>query len=136
MGNSAPISVTVAAPPAQTYFFQFNIEPRSGNFPLTITVSGYLTRLNNSAENDLSNFDGNPAVLNGETIDIQIYGANGWQTSGVTAQTTFGPNTGQPYDTYGFFAASLTLLPEYMPSGTYQFRAYYAGNAGKALIGC
>ena len=129
MGDSVPITITVFAPDVQTYIVNYDMQPRSGQMPLTVSFQGYLTRYSGIKETS-------PNPVNGETVEIQILNSsnNTWQPTGVTAGT--GPDELGPIFHHGFFSGQIIIDPAYTPPGSYQFKAHYGGNVAKQLLGC
>ncbi len=126
MANSQEILITVINPVAQTYIVNFNMQPRSGIADFNVRFTGYLSR-NLTPEDD--------GIVNGERIEIWYFIAstNIWENTGVYAFTIVQP--GQSY-LAGYFEGEIGILASWLPPGTYRFRAQYAGNTTKGLLGC
>lgn len=131
MANSTPIAITVTESMAQIYITYFDIQPRNGQLPLTITWNGYLSRYDGSRER-------NNTRLNGENVKLQIQDptSGAWTDTGAIATTHNDEAISSPIAYDGYFEGTATLDPAYMTQGTYQFRASYAGNSAKNFIGC
>jgi len=118
LSDSPAITVTVNQ--IQTYFYNFAIAPTSGNAPFTITFSGYLSNLSGAV--------GNLTALNGETIELDQLVGGTWTPTGATATTAAsGSNPGA-------FSGTFTITAAFTP-GSYSFRAHYAGNTTKGMLG-
>lgn len=124
MTDSSSIGITVQAAATPTYFFSFDMYPKSGEMPLTIDFYGFLTDIPNGIST-------NPALI-GEVIKIQIFDPDNsvWRDTGVQVTTYPTP------DESGRFSGQITLNEAWLLPGTYQFRAHYDGNPMKDLLGC
>jgi hypothetical protein len=117
-------SVNVTTPITPTYFINWAITPVSGNLPFTVNFSGYLSRYSNTPDAG--------TIVNGETIQLQVLspGSSTWVNTYVIATT--GPGTSGN----GYFSGTWGLAEPRIYPGPWQFRAYYAGNTTKYLLGC
>jgi len=113
-------ATVTATTPIISQIVNWDINPKSGNLPFTVTFVGYLSQK--------SQPDTDPK-MNGETINIQFLapGSSTWQNTGVTATTT----TNGSYT--GYFTGQLAMGNNMYP-GPWQFKAHYAGNPNKNLL--
>ena len=111
-------------PITPTYIVNWVITPTSGNLPFTITFSGYLSRSSSTPDTE--------TIVNGEVIQIQMQvpGSSTWVNTGIS-ETTITGSLGQ-----GYFSGTWRLAEPTIYPGSWQFRAYYAGNTTKNLFGC
>jgi hypothetical protein len=121
MADSQTINIQVLGTMNVTLFF-FDMQPRSGTGSFIIDITGNLSNHTDSTGDD--------PILNDESIILQILNplTNYWVD--VLTMTTFSPGPGL----HGAFNGSITVDPDYMPPGIYNFRAHYGGNPSKGLV--
>lgn len=126
MCDSAPITITVTQAMSATNITLWDMQPRSGSLPLTITVDGFLFR--NGIEENRSD----STIVDGETVYLQQYNPTRDQWTNVYTMTT-------SYDSvrnyHGHFYATVQFDPATVP-GNYNYRMHYNGNSSKGLTGC
>lgn len=126
MCDSSTITITVTQAMAQTNISYWDMSPRSGPLPLTVTVDGFLFR--NGIEENRSD----SAIVDGETVYLQQYDPVDGQWKNVYTMTT-------SYDSvrlyHGHFYATVQFASTAVP-GNYQYRMHYNGNSSKGLTGC
>jgi len=119
MADSTPVLISLAIP---TYFVNWDIQPRQGSLPLTVSFGGYLSP--DSAGPLPAGTQ--PNLVNNETIHFQIQDAVGNWSDLAIVTTTSEP----PFQ--GYFGGSYTFT-----SGTtVNVRLHYDGNIAKNLTGC
>ena len=128
MGNSPEITVAVAVPAVsvETDLGNWDMDPKSGNTPFSIGFFGWLSR-KGMFENVLDS-----AIVDGETIQLQIQGYSGWVDIGVAVITAILPSNG----VHGFYSGQVSITAPTFSTGNYLFRTHYAGNTTKGLLGC
>lgn len=127
MGNSPSIAITVAYPTVATDESMWDMNPKTGTFPLTCTIIGYLSRAG-VGENQADS-----SIVDGETIILQMQGASGqWLNTGLSMTTGYNSSNGY----HGYYSGSIVLPDTMLSPGSYNFRIYYAGNTSKGLQGC
>jgi len=99
----------------------WDINPKSGSTPLTITWLGYLV---------ISGYTPIYPVLNSEYVQLQVSMGNGqWvDIPGAAVQTSHNSSNG--YE--GYFSGTY-IIPTTWGPGTYQFRVLYPGSMTKGL---
>lgn len=126
IADSISITITVLAAMTQTNISLWDMQPRSGSLPLTITIDGFLFR--NGIEENRSD----STIVDGETVTLQQYDP----TDGLWKNTI---NMTTSYDSarlyHGHFYGTVQFASNAGP-GQYQFRAHFSGNAIKGLGGC
>ncbi len=128
MGNSPAITVTVTFPSVGTDLTRWDINPKSGNLPFTVSYVGYLFRQGINSENQADS-----GIVDGESVQLQILFPGGsWADVGPSVTTGYNGGTGY----HGWFSGSIPLSYPQVPPGSYQFRVRYAGNSSKGLQGC
>lgn len=120
MADSISVTITVLSPDVQCYLVNFDVQPRQVLTTGQLRFTGYLSRYNNSPDDD--------GIVRDETIHIQIQSGGAWQDIATTPTR----DDGTFYS--GYF--DVTLAPNFSAEGSYNFRAHYDGNSTKHLIGC
>ncbi len=126
MCDSPVIVVTVTSGVVETNITLWDISPRSGSLPLTVTIDGFLFR-NNIQENRSDS-----TIVDGETVYLQQFD-HGSQTWGNILTMTTGYDSARGY--HGHFYATAQFDPTAVP-GQYSFRCHFNGNSSKNLGGC
>lgn len=127
MCDSASITITVVAAMTQTNISLWDMSPRSGSLPLTVTIDGFLFR--NGVEENRSD----SSIVDGETVILQQYDPtiNQWVNTGIQMVTSY--DSSRLY--HGHFLGTANFASNANP-GQYQFRVHYNGSATKKLEGC